>query len=363
MKAHRVLKIPMNGPSDLSGVEAELERQGISADRIKAVMCMTEGDGFARGYATLAFSNFFNRKLDWPVNEVARRIPLIMIGGCSGLVSPYAALFVEDPRLDGDSAEPRLSIGVGTTADYDIEEFGTLAMVDRIADGIRKAMADAGIEARDVHNVQIKAPWPQGPDLIKAQKQGKKVVTTDTWRAGMLARGGSALAASVAIGEIDRKKLKDLDIAANWTLWSNVGSASSGDERTNFAIIVMGNSKKSRSPYRIGHAALRDGIDVAGVYEALASAGIKASGPLPLSSDNPVDHVFLKSAVDGRPECRGRRHVLTSDYLGPYSWLIGKAVIHATVAGIVGDPMMQVSGGFEHQGPPGGGHLAVIAKV
>jgi cyanuric acid amidohydrolase len=353
----------MKGPGDVAGVEAEFERQKIPADRVKAIMCMTEGDGFARGYATLAFSELFHRKLGWPVNEVAKRIPLIMIGGCSGLVAPYAGLFVEDPSFEGQSNEPRLSIGVATTSDYDIEEFGTLAMVDRIVEGIRKAMSDAAIETRDVHNIQIKAPWPQGPDLVKAQKAGKKIATTDTWRAGMLARGGSALAAGIAVGEIERKKLSDADICGDWSLWSDVGSASSGDERTNFAIIVMGNSKKSKSPYRIGHAAMKDGIDVAGVYEALASAGVKASGPLPMSDSNPVDHVFLKSAVDGTPTCRGRRHVLTSDYLGAYSWLIGKAVIHATVAGIVGDPMMQVSGGFEHQGRPGGGHLAVIAKL
>jgi cyanuric acid amidohydrolase len=125
----------------------------------------------------------------------------------------------------------------------------------------------------------------------------------------------------------------------------------------------MGNSRSSKSPFRVGHAAMSDGIDVRGVYAALASAGIKANGPLAMEADNPVDHVFLKSAVDGIGACRGRRHVLASDFLGPYAWLIGKAVIHATVAGIVGDPMMQVSGGSEHQGRPGGGHLAVIARA
>jgi cyanuric acid amidohydrolase len=179
----------------------------------------------------------------------------------------------------------------------------------------------------------------------------------------MLARGGAALGVAAALGEIDRKKLTDADIANNWSLWSDIGSTSSGMERTTFAVIVMGNSKSSRSPYRIGHAPMKDGIDVKGVYDALASAGIKTSSPLAMGADNPVDHVFVKSAVDGTGACRGRRHVLASDFLGGYSWLIGKAVIHATVAGIVGDPMMQVSGGGEHQGRPGGGHVAVIART
>ena len=363
MKAHRVLKVPMAAPDDLAGVETELKRQSISPDRVKAVMCMTEGLGNGRGFATLAFSNFFHRELGWDVNDVPKRIPLIMIGGCSGFVAPYAALFIEDSASDGAASEPRLAIGVSSTADVDLAKFGTTVMVDEIADAVRKTMAVAGIEPKDVHNVQIKAPWPQAHELAAAKEKGKKVVTLDTNRAGMLARGGAALGVGVALGEIDRKKLSDADIANDWSLWSDIASTSSGMERTNFAVLVMGNSRSSRSPFRIGHAAMSDALDAQGVYDALASAGVKADRPLAMGADNPVDHVFLKSAADGAGSCRGRRHVLGTDFLGAYSWLIGKSVIHATVASIVGDPMMQVSGGGEHQGRPGGGHVAIIARA
>lgn len=363
MKAHRVLKVPMSAPDDLAGVENELKRQSISADRIKAVMCMTEGLGNGRGFATLAFSNFFHRELGWDLAEVPKRIPLIMIGGCSGFVTPYAALFIEDPACEGASDEPRLAIGVSSTADFDIEKFGTTAMVDEIAEAVRKTMDEVGIEPQDVHNVQIKTPWPQGHELAAARDSGKKVATLDTNRAGMLARGGSALGVAVALGEIDRKKLTDADIANDWSLWSDIASTSSGMERTNFAILVLGNSRKSKSPFRIGHAPMSDALDANGVYAALASAGIKADRPLAMGAANPVDHVFLKSASDGTGACRGRRHVLGSDFLGAYSWLVGKSVIHATVASIVGDPMMQVSGGGEHQGRPGGGHVAIVARA
>jgi cyanuric acid amidohydrolase len=54
---------------------------------------------------------------------------------------------------------------------------------------------------------------------------------------------------------------------------------------------------------------------------------------------------------------------MQTDYLAPYSWLIAKSVIHATVAGQLGDPMMQVSGGGEHQGPPGGGLVSVVVNT
>jgi cyanuric acid amidohydrolase len=40
-----------------------------------------------------------------------------------------------------------------------------------------------------------------------------------------------------------------------------------------------------------------------------------------------------------------------------------RAAVAAVIASIVGDPMVYVSGGSEHQGPPGGGPVAVIARA
>jgi cyanuric acid amidohydrolase len=363
MKANRILKVPMASPDDVAPVEPALESEGLGLGDVRAVMCMTEGDGLARAFASLAFSNLFHHRLGWEITEVPQRIPLIMIGGCSGLVSPYAAIFVDDSNSGPAQSDPGLSIGVTTTPDVDIEAFGRTAMVDSVTAAVRSAMTDADIEnPQDVHCVQIKAPWPTTPQLMAAREQGRDVATLSADRAGALARGAGALGAAVALGEVDRSALQDADIGTSLHLFSSVASASAGTERTNVAVIVLGNSKASQSPFRIGHSVLSDGIDVAGVYEALKNAGVPADRPLAPEPDNRIDHVFVKSAVDLATHCRGRRHVLQTDYLGPYSWLIAKAVIHATVAGIVGDPLMQVSGGGEHQGPPGGGLVAIVAR-
>ena len=163
------------------------------------------------------------------------------------------------------------------------------------------------------------------------------------------------------LAEVTRDAITPAVFLRKADLRSDVASVSAGTERIDAAVLVLGNSATSTSPFCIGHGVLRDGIDQQGVVDALQSAGIQAGWPFAADA-TPVEHVFLKSAVDGTDTCRGRRHVLRTDYLGPYSWLLGKAVIHATVASMVGDPMMQVSGGGEHQGPPGGGTVAVIAS-
>ena len=40
-----------------------------------------------------------------------------------------------------------------------------------------------------------------------------------------------------------------------------------------------------------------------------------------------------------------------------------RAAVNAVISSIVGDSMVYVSGGAEHQGPPGGGTVAAIVRV
>ncbi|PSN20031.1 cyanuric acid amidohydrolase, partial [filamentous cyanobacterium CCP5] len=42
---------------------------------------------------------------------------------------------------------------------------------------------------------------------------------------------------------------------------------------------------------------------------------------------------------------------------------MARAVVGSVLAAAVQDPMIYVSGGSEHQGPPGGGPVAVIVRT
>ena len=42
---------------------------------------------------------------------------------------------------------------------------------------------------------------------------------------------------------------------------------------------------------------------------------------------------------------------------------LGRGPRNEVLAGVIGDTMLYVSGGAEHQGPPGGGPVAIIAKI
>ncbi len=312
----------------------------------------------------MAFSHLLSKELGVPQEEVANRILMLMIGGCCGLVSPYAGVFVKEEVGDRKVIGKRLSIGVGVTREILPEEIGTMAMVREVAKTVKVAMGDAQItDPADVHNAQVKAPTPSQDKINDARKKGKKLVSTNADVAGAYSRGASALGVALGLDELKESDLGDGVICNDWNLYTKVVSTSARAERINCAILLMGNSKKSVSNAVIGHGVMRDALDVIGVKDALRSAGLRFSC-CPEDKDlKRIEHVFLKQTAEGANSIRGRRHVMNTDFLKPHAWLIGKAVEHAVVASIVGDPMMQVSGGLEHNGPPGGGLIAIVVRV
>ena len=66
----------------------------------------------------------------------------------------------------------------------------------------------------------------------------------------------------------------------------------------------------------------------------------------------------------GRPsgEIRGRRHTMLDDS-DIHSTRHARALVGGVLAGVIGDTLLYVSGGAEHQGPAGGGPVAIIGRV
>src|SRR6266571_4446657 len=109
---------------------------------------------------------------------------------------------------------------------------------------------------------------------------------------------------------------------------------------------------------------MKDPLDSAAVIEALKTTGLHlGDGTTTISSEDrqKLVNVFAK-AGGGNGIVRGRRTTMLTDS-DISSTRHARAVVNAVIASIVGDPMIYVSGGAEHQGPAGGGPVAVIARV
>jgi len=132
--------------------------------------------------------------------------------------------------------------------------------------------------------------------------------------------------------------------------------------RFRIEVIVLGNSRRSTSDFVMAHAVMRDAIDTAAIRDALRRAGLRVECELDERDRARLVNVFVKCEPDPSGQTRGRRHVMFEDADIGYTRHI-RGAVNAVVASVTGDPMSYVSAGAEHQGPPGGGVVAVLARV
>ena len=359
-----VVRIPVKGPGDVSGLEHLLDTGQLDARDIVAVLGKTEGNGcvndFTREYATHAYATVLARHLGQSPREVENRVAFVMSGGTEGVLSPHVTVFARSAvTVAPSTGRKRLSIGVAFTRDFAPHELGRLAQVQATADAVHQAMRDAGIEeAADVHFVQIKCPLLTSAKVSRALAAGREPVTHDTYESMGFSRGASALGVAVALGEVTPEGLGDDAVLGDWSRYSSVASTSAGIELDHNVVIVMGMSERADGPLAIAHDVMTDAIDTSGLLRALRTLQLS---PGPEVADRVVN-VFAKAEASPHGHVRGMRHTMLDDS-DINSTRHARSVVGAVIASVVGHGMVYVSGGAEHQGPAGGGPVAVIARV
>jgi cyanuric acid amidohydrolase len=72
--------------------------------------------------------------------------------------------------------------------------------------------------------------------------------------------------------------------------------------------------------------------------------------------------VFVKAEAAPSGSIRGQRHTMLDD-TDISATRHARAAVGGLIAGVAGSGAIYVSGGAEHQGPAGGGPIAVVARV
>jgi cyanuric acid amidohydrolase len=365
-----VIQIPTKGPGDVSGLMRLIEKGKIAPASILAILGKTEGNGgvndFTREYAVSALSAALAPHVDLAPHDVEQRVAFVMSGGTEGVLSPHITVFartaVESRHSDARIAGKRLSIGIAHTSDFMPEQIGRDVQIEETAKAVRVAMRDAGIDdPEDVHFVQIKCPLLTSERIEAAHARGRKTVTTSAYGSMGFSRGASALGVASALGEIDGR-IRDEQILKNWELFSSVASTSAGIELMHNVVIVLGNSNASASPFVIGHAVMRDSIDSAAVIGALESVGLWARDRSDPIVPGRLVNIFAKAEASPDGSVRGCRHTMLDDSdIGATRH--ARAAVGGLISGLAGTGAVYVSGGAEHQGPPGGGPVAAIARL
>jgi cyanuric acid amidohydrolase len=362
-----VFCVPMANPGDTSALGALIANGALAAEEIVAIFGKTEGNGcvndFTRPYAIEALKTALAPLLGCGRGEVAERIALVMSGGTEGGLSPhFLVLAVREAEMPTGSGK-RLAIGRAATRVFLPEELGRLPQIHETAAAVRRAIAAAEIfSPDDVHFVQVKCPLMTVQRHAEAIARHRPPATHDTYASMGLSRGASALGVGLALGEIDAAALADDVVCRELGLWSGRASASAGIELMNSEVVVLGNSAAWSGDLAIGHAVMRDAIDLLAAHEALAGIGLEASRQLTGAQRERLRAVLAKADPASAGRIRGSRHVMLDDSDIPAT-RHARAFVGGALAGLMGRTDLFVSGGSEHQGPDGGGPVAVIGVV
>ncbi len=358
-----VAKIEIKSVQDASGLEACIAAGQFTADEVVAVIGKTEGNGGVNDFTRILSDNAYRgvlKRLGTRSEEEIASIPMVWSGGCDGVITPHATVFarVKDGK---PSADLRLVMGTALSPTILPEDIGRLAMVEKVAAGVRLAMQDAGIsDPKDVHYVQTKTPLLTIDSTLDAQSRGKTVACEVHSSMGV-SNGTTALGIAVALGEIAMPKAEE--ICRNLDLYSSVASCSSGVELDCAQIVLLGNKPGAGGRYRIGHSVMRDALDMDGIYDAIRSAGLELPERARAEDlGGRVVNCFIKCEADKRGKLRGRRQIMLDDS-DVHHHRHSKAAVGGVAAAALGDAAVFVSVDAMHQGPHGGGPVIAIVDM
>ena len=361
--AVEVAKLEIKVVNDASGLAGCIEAGQMEADEVVAIIGKTEGNGGVNDFTRILADEAFRRVLlrhGSRTEDQIRQLPMVWSGGCDGVITPHANVFARNEKT-GPSDQSRLSIGVAVSPEILPEDIGRLAMVEKVAEGVGTAMEDAGIaDPADVHYVQTKTPLLTIDSIAAAESRGSGAVC-DVHESMGVSNGTAALGIAVALGEVTDAKAED--ICKNLDLYSSVASCSSGVELDAAQIILMGNRKGAGGRYRIGHAVMKDALDIDSIYDAIRSAGLDLPERARAEDlGGRLVNCFIKCEADRHGRLRGRRQIALDDS-DVHHHRHAKGAVGGIAAAAIGDPAVFVSVDAMHQGPQGGGPVIAIVDL
>jgi cyanuric acid amidohydrolase len=338
----------------------------INPREIVAVIGKTHGNGlvndYTRGFLTQSLALLISSANGESQDTVKARIPFIFSGGVEGVLSPHYCVFTVAESPTAESGEKALAVGVAFTGELKPSDIGRQRHIDLTADAVVRAMRSAKIQsAADVHFVQVKGPAFTLSDILADDVAGEKPASDNPGKLMGLGRAASALGVGKALGEVLESDAVESAVGKDFKVFSSVASCSAGVEVRFNEVVVIGMSSKWSGPLRIQHAAMIDALDTAGIRAALSDLGFPDAPQISSEQASRIRAAFVKCEAARSGVIRGKPHTMLNDGDIDQQRHI-RAAVGAIVASVVNDTAIFVSGGAEHQGPDGGGLIAIIAE-
>jgi len=324
-----LLPFEMSSPGDVLGLRGALRRLPPGKLLQAAVIAKIEGTATLNDVSRQLASERIAAELRRAGGTALLRRSLeILSAGCEGITSPGGWLLAA-LRSSSRPEAFGLALGHARSAPVGMHQRATLHHIRAAARAVRAAMHKAGLDRKSTELVLIKSP-------ILLSGTGRHAGSTAA------SRGAAALGAALALGEVRSSDIDENSLCAKWTLHGSRTMAFSGTETDRCEALVIGNRRGGDPRLRVDRAALADLLDTAPL--AALAAGAKA--------------VFYKAGLDGSGLLRGARTTVFSSELPADKQL--RAAASGIVGATLGITRAFISGGAEHQTPPGGCLAAVI---
>lgn len=343
-----VTTVDMAAPDDVEALSVALDALG--PVRRLALLAKLEAQPGHEDAARLAARRAIERLLE--IRGLAKRTLVLLAVGCEGIATPFAQLIVERPTDGGvDTKVPRLAFGLARSALVPRGEHGTRALVDRVADTVRQALADGALAPTQVALALVKCPVaPAG--IVDA---------TDDQRALPRGRAIAALGAGIALGEIAPTRVSETAIARDVDLFARRAMTFAGPELERVEAVVLGNRPGSGGLLQAVSVQLADILDGAGIRRMLDAVGVQLDRWGELVDPGAVPALLLKAGVARDGYVRGGRTTVFSGGQPP-DWHM-RAAASGMVGALLGHTRCFVSGDPIQQARPGGAIAAAIVRV
>ena len=265
------------------------------------------------------------------------------------MLSPHITFVVQEKKPTG------LIAAVGRTRAFQPAEIGTAIQAQEVARTVQSLASD--IAADDVKLVLIKCPLLTSEKIEVIKADGRKPVTNDTYESMARSRYVSALGIAVALGELPEGHLEEATGSEQEKRWSSKASCSSGAELEDCQVLILAEDREALAAesnrLQATSGIMKDAMDAPAIIKMMDE--VKRQG-------GQVIQAFVKAEADPRGHVRGYRHTMSTDS-DIHSTRHARAAVGGLVAGLLGDPMVYVSGGAEGQGPDGGGSISLVYRV
>ncbi|HWD21660.1 MAG TPA: ring-opening amidohydrolase [Burkholderiales bacterium] len=323
-----VLPFDMSSPGDGAGLRRALRRLALDEVLQLAVVAKIEGTATLNDVSRELAAERIGAELRRAGGHaLLRRSLRLLSAGCEGVITP-GGWVIASLRARGGAAFG-LALGHARSAPVAMRDRATPRHIRTAAGAVRAAMRRAGLDRKSVELVLIKSP-------ILLAGAGRHAGSTAA------SRGAAALGGALALGELRGSDIDESSLCADWTLHSSRTMAFSGTETDCCEALVMGNRRGGDSRLRVERAVLADILDAA----PLAALASEARA------------VFYKAGIGRFGTVRGARTTVLTSELAADKQL--RAAASGVVGATLGTTRSFISGGAEHQGPPGTCLAAVI---